>query len=258
MPSDAPPPPGGPLSRAALADMLADVRAYIRGMPTKPLVVLALAPLLVTLSMRLATVKFARELYASIYRGKTFDPLYYWGWVFVLQAILFYAVPVLVIKLVFKEPLSSFGHRLRPALKLWPLAVLFLGVMIPVTYIASLSPSFKTFYPMYPGSYRGAQYFLTFEAGLFILFFTQEFFFRGFIIDGLEPHFGHSAILISTGLYALGHYTKPLPEQLGAFLVGTLLGYLGARYKTFYFGILVHYGVAFFMDAVLVVPALMR
>ena len=35
---------------------------------------------------------------------------------------------VAVIKLAFKEPLRDYGHRMRPALKLWPLAILFLAV----------------------------------------------------------------------------------------------------------------------------------
>jgi uncharacterized protein len=130
--------------------------------------------------------------------------------------------------------------------------------MLPVTYASSLQPAFRKFYPLYRGSYLGWDRFLLFEVGIFSLFFTQEFFFRGFVIDGLRPHLGKSAILISTAMYGIGHVFKPLPEQLGAFFVGTLLGYIGDRYRTFYFGVIIHYLIALAMDAYLVVPELLR
>jgi membrane protease YdiL (CAAX protease family) len=78
------------------------------------------------------------------------------------------------------------------------------------------------------------------------------------LIEILKPKFGLNAILIASAMYGIAHYTKPLPEQLGAFLVGIVLGYIGDRYRTFYFGVIIHYLISLSMDAFLVVPALLR
>jgi membrane protease YdiL (CAAX protease family) len=78
------------------------------------------------------------------------------------------------------------------------------------------------------------------------------------LIELLKPKFGLNAIFIASAMYGIAHYTKPLPEQLGAFFVGLVLGYIGDRYRTFYFGIIIHYLIALSMDSFLVVPALLR
>jgi uncharacterized protein len=245
------------LRRTPLPEMAAEVRAYVKATPAKTFLALMLAPILITLTMRLASVPNAHDVLRRV-TGREPELLLCWYGVFCLQIVLLYVIPALCVKLVYKENLRDYGHQLRPVAKLWPLILLFLLIMIPVTYLSSRQPAFRTFYPLYPGSYKGWGPFLVFEAGIFSLFFTQEFFFRGFIIESLKPQFGNSAILISTAMYGIAHYSKPLPEQLGAFFVGILLGYLGDRYRTFYFGIVVHYLIAFAMDAFLVVPALLK
>jgi uncharacterized protein len=245
------------LDRTPIRAIYAEVRGYLAATSGKTLVGLILCPILITLVMRLANVQTARAMLA-LWTPAKLDLLYQWYCIFLVQFSLFYVIPVLCIKLGFREPLSEYGHQLRPLLRLWPLLLLFLAVMLPVTYAASLKPSFSTYYPLYRGSLESFQKFVLFEAGFLIVFFTQEFFFRGFLIEILKPKFGMNAILIASAMYGIAHYSKPLPEQLGAFIVGIVLGYIGDRYRTFYFGVIIHYLIAVSMDAFLVVPALLR
>lgn len=244
------------LARTAVPAVIADVRGYLAETSGKTLVGLLLCPLLITFTIRLGSVQMAEETLAHFIRGKL-DPLYHWYGVFALHITLLFAIPMLTIKLGFREPLREFGFQLRPLLRLWPLLLLFLAIMLPITYTSSRNPAFATYYPLYRGSLESWEKFLAFEGGLFLVFVTQEFFFRGFLIEILKPKFGMNAILMASAMYGIAHYTKPLPEQLGAFIVGILLGYIGDRYRTFFFGVIIHYLIAFSMDAFLVVPALL-
>jgi uncharacterized protein len=245
------------LARTPAADIHAEVRGYLAETSGKTLVGLLLCPILITLTLRLGNVHFLRET-LSRFAPVKLDPLYHWYGFFTVQFVFLYAIPVLCIKVGFREPLAEYGHQLRPLWRLWPLLLIFLLVMLPVTYSSSSRPAFSTYYPLYRGSLESWEKFLLFESGFIIVFFTQEFFFRGFLIEILKPKFGMNAILIASAMYGIAHYAKPLPEQLGAFFVGILLGYIGDRYRTFYFGVIIHYLISLSMDAFLVVPALLR
>ncbi len=244
------------LQRTAVPAIFAEVRGYIQATSRKTFVGLLVAPILMTLVLRLGIHPIAQQFF-SLFTSAKLDPIYHWYFVFVVQFILMYWIPVAIIKGGFRENLTDYGHQARPLLRLWPLILIFLAIMLPVTYVSSQQPSFSTYYPLYQGASRGWREFIVFEAGIFVLFWTQEFFFRGFLIEVLKPSFGHHAIMISTALYGVTHYAKPLPEQMGAFFVGLLLGYLGDRYRTFYFGVIIHYLIAFSMDAYLVIPRLL-
>lgn len=242
--------------RTAFPEIYAEIREYLASTTGKTIVGLLVCPILITLVMRLGNPGVVRETFAR-FTPEKLDPLYHWYGIFTLQFVLFYIIPVLCIKVGFRESLSDFGHQLRPLFRLWPLLLLFLAIMLPVVYVSSLKPSFSTYYPLYRGALESWQQFVLFEVGFLIVFFTQEFFFRGFLIEVLKPKFGLNAIFIASAFYGIAHYTKPLPEQLGAFFVGIVLGYIGDRYRTFVFGVVIHYLIALSMDSFLVVPVLL-
>lgn len=245
------------LARTTLPETVGDLRAHFADTTPKTLVGLLLCPVLVTLTLRLGDLRVTTAVLARFTPAKL-DQLYPWYGVFAVHVALLYVVPVLVIKLGLREPLAAYGHQLRPLARLWPLVLLFLAVMLPVTYLASRGPPFDTFYPLYRGARQSVRQFALFEGGFFLVFFTQEFFFRGFLIEVLKPKFGTNAIFIASALYGVAHYAKPLPEQLGAFVVGVVLGFVGERHRTFYFGVVVHYAIALSMDAYLCLPSLLR
>jgi membrane protease YdiL (CAAX protease family) len=79
-------------------------------------------------------------------------------------------------------------------------------------------------------------------------FLALEFFFRGYMLQGLRHKFGYGAIFVMVVPYCMIHYPKPLPETLGAILAGIALGTLAMRTRSIWGGVLIHVGVALTMD----------
>ena len=81
--------------------------------------------------------------------------------------------------------------------------------------------------------------------------FTQlfgEFFFRGFMLFGLEKRFGNSSILIQTIPFVVKHASKPFAEAMGSIVTGVVLGVLALETRSFIYGAAVHWLVAMSMD----------
>ena len=79
-------------------------------------------------------------------------------------------------------------------------------------------------------------------------FVSLEFFFRGFLLQGLRRALGSNAIFVMIVPYCMIHYGKPLPETLGAIGAGLILGTLAMRTRSIWGGVLIHIGVAMTMD----------
>ena len=79
-------------------------------------------------------------------------------------------------------------------------------------------------------------------------FVSLEFFFRGFILNGLRRALGSNAIFVMIVPYCMIHYGKPMPETLGAIGAGLILGTLALRTRSIWGGVLIHISVALTMD----------
>ena len=79
-------------------------------------------------------------------------------------------------------------------------------------------------------------------------FVALEFFFRGFLVQGLAPRFGFGAVFVPMLPYMMIHFGKPLPEAFGSIIAGFALGMLSLKSRTIYWGALVHICVACGMD----------
>ncbi|MBL4818145.1 MAG: CPBP family intramembrane metalloprotease [Deltaproteobacteria bacterium] len=173
------------------------------------------------------------------------------------QSFFFYLIiPALVIKLIFKQDLASYGFKLKGSLKNWQLYLAMFIFMLPIIYICSRSPSFQSHYPFYRLAAGESWYpnLLIWELFYLLQFIGLEFFFRGFMVHGLKERFGIHAILIMVIPYCMIHFNKPFLECLGSIIAGLLLGYLSYRNRSVMLGIAIHYGVALTMD----ISALLR
>lgn len=146
------------------------------------------------------------------------------------------------------KKLSEFGLR-RPVggTHLWLYAALFLAAL-PFLYFASARESFLDMYPFYRPGLEYPVYWAIFEVAYLLTFVTVEFFFRGFLIFGLEKHFGDSAVLVAAVPYCMIHFGKPMPETLAAIMGACILGTLALRTRSIYGGVVVHQLVAITMD----------
>jgi membrane protease YdiL (CAAX protease family) len=131
--------------------------------------------------------------------------------------------------------------------------------MLPGVYLAQKTSTFANQYPL-AGSYAytlvrpgkaevSPGLFAIYELGYMAYFVGWEFFFRGWMLNGLLPKFGRAgALLIPMVPFAIMHMGKAEPEALGSIVAGLALGILALRTRSFWYGFLVHAVVALWMD----------
>jgi membrane protease YdiL (CAAX protease family) len=138
------------------------------------------------------------------------------------------------------SPRGFFNH-------FWIYAVLF-ATILPVVFFASRTPAFRHTYPFYRMANRSPFDLWTWEALYAVQFVSLEFFFRGFLLQGLRRAFGANAIFVMIVPYCMIHYGKPMAETFGAIGAGLILGTLAMRTRSIWGGVLIHIGVATTMD----------
>lgn len=171
------------------------------------------------------------------------------NWVLILCTF-YFVVPVLLIKLFFKENLSDYGLKWNGALKDYRIYIAMLCVMVPLVAYFSTTASFQAKYPFYDLA-EGESLFPNFwiwEVLYFLQFFALEFFFRGFMVHGLKHRFGIYSVLVMMIPYCMIHFGKPLPETIAAILAGLVLGVLSLKTRSILLGVAIHYSVGLMMD----------
>jgi membrane protease YdiL (CAAX protease family) len=171
------------------------------------------------------------------------------NWVLILCTF-YFILPVLVIKLFFREDLTDYGLKLKGAFKDYWIYLIMLSVIVPLVAYFSTTASFQEKYPFYELS-AGEKLFPNFwiwEGLYFLQFVALEFFFRGFMVHGLKHRFGIYSVLVMTIPYCMIHFGKPLPETIAAILAGLVLGMLSLKTRSILLGVAIHYSVGLMMD----------
>ena len=116
---------------------------------------------------------------------RLFD-LLYWA---IGQQIIYVVVPVTIITLAFREPLSDYGVKFRGLMRFGPLYAGMVAVMVPLVLWASQDEGFRQTYPFYrlaPGEPLWPR-FVIWEVLYVLQFVALEFFFRGYLLHGVRP-----------------------------------------------------------------------
>ena len=174
--------------------------------------------------------------------------LAYW----VIVSVFFYvAVPTVIVKAVYRGRLADYGLDLKLENGFLPLLLQSAVVMLPLTYLMSLTAGFSAKYPflkVYNGDPYLSSTLLVWELIYFLQFFGLEFFFRGFLLHSLRPALGAYAIFVMMVPYCMIHFGKPMPEAFAAIMAGVFLGWLSYRNGNIWLGLVLHCLVAFSMD----------
>ena len=226
---------------------------YLRGWDRQATVILLASALLLTLHRYYSRRSFFNRHFAEYFNGGPLAesyPYYYW---FLTTAITLLFVPAIVAKFGTGERLSHYGFRLGNQKLGWSITGMAWVLMIPVVILAVIVyPPFLAKYPLSKVVADSWQTFLPYQLAYGVYMFSWEYFFRGFMLFGLERKFGNYSILIQTIPFAVMHYSKPLPEALGSIIAGVLLGVLAFETRTFLYGAAIHWLVAMTMDVVAV------
>lgn len=132
---------------------------------------------------------------------------------------------------------------------------LMLLLMIPLITIASFQPDFQHTYPQYRFyNYKGAfgmspiQSEGIFELAYGLDFVSIELMYRGALIVGMAKILGREAVLPMAGAYVILHFGKPAGEAISSFFGGMILGIHALAKKNIFGGIIIHVGIAYFME----------
>jgi uncharacterized protein len=165
----------------------------------------------------------------------------------------FLVVPAVIIWLR-GERLRAYGMQARGFFQHAWIYAFMLGLVIPVVWLASGTQAFSNYYPIYRLAGRSWFDFCFWEIVYSMQFLALEFFFRGFIVLGLEDRLGSAIVAAAVVPYCMIHYGKPLPEVCGAIVAGIVLGTLALKTRSILAGAAIHVTVAVSMD----VSALLR
>ena len=177
--------------------------------------------------------------------------LYALGWWVLISITFYFVIPAAWVVLVQKRRLTEIGLKRRAEPGFIKLLAVCMAIMLPLTYLMSLTAGFAAKYPflrVYDGSPYFSSRLLVWEAIYALQFFGLEFFFRGFLVHSLKPSIGPYAILAMTVPYTMIHFQKPMAETFAAIFAGLFLGWISYRNGTIWLGLVLHCSVAFSMD----------
>lgn len=179
-------------------------------------------------------------------------------------------VPMLSIVLLFRESPEKFGFTLGFDKKgIWPAVGIMFGALMAVILIFGIFRwrDFQAYYPLFkhfsdyadvfgrPGISPfevnpGVAVFALASYGMYLFFW--EFFFRGYLLQGLERSIGYWAVLVQAAAFCLLHVGKPPLEVVASFGAGIILGILALRAKSFIPGFVLHWGVSLCFDLLVI------
>lgn len=156
-------------------------------------------------------------------------------------------LPALIVRFVFRQPLSAYGMTGRGFVRHLPVYLVLLVPVLVAVAIVSDNEAFQATYPFYRNP-KGWGDLVAWEVLYLGQFFALEFFFRGFLLHATKERLGALAVPAMLIPYVMIHFTKPAPEAVGAIIAGTVLGVLALRTGTIWGGVFVHGAVAASMD----------
>lgn len=153
------------------------------------------------------------------------------------RLLLYLAIPLLTIMLVFRERPGEYGLALGD----WRAGVLLtLGGMLLISPILWLTARGGAMRAYYESQIAGLPW------STFLDLLGWEFFFRGFILFSYTRRFGADGLWLQAVPFALAHMGKPEVETLSTILGGFVFGWLAYRTRSFVYPFVLHWFVATF------------
>jgi len=165
-----------------------------------------------------------------------------------INIICLLVIPLCVVKFGLRERVSDYGMTLGDW-RVWGRhAIVYLVIVVPVIFIASRQDTFKLYYPMFEMARSNWHLLIVWELAYGAYFFAWEYFFRGFLLQGIAKTLGPAAIALQTVPFVMMHLGKPEPELYASIIAGLALGVTAYRSRSFVGCWLVHWVCAASMD----------
>ncbi len=225
--------------RDRLRNEWAVLREHLARIDRQAAVVLVVAAALVILHSQIGSKGFFREAFAGAVAPENMA-LGSWAWRFVMQGVLGFVVPVVILMGFFKRKPGEIGLGLGD----WRLASLIAGLYLPLvaagTWVLSADPAFQAQYPHLREAAFDWQTFALYELLYVFYWIGWEYLWRGFVLFGTAPAFGYLAVVVQTVPFAILHMGKPPAEAYLSILGGLALGALVWRCRSFWIAVPIH------------------
>ena len=215
----------------------------------KTIIILLATPVLLTLYRYYGLPAFYDSKLSFFFSGAVLSGFYRDFFNFLLTFILLMLIPVLIIKVVFKEKLGDYGFK-RGDLKygLWSIAIILPLTTLGV-WLSSRQADFQQEYSAFKINLFSLNSFLIYAAAFFIYYLAFEFFFRGFMLQGLRASLGDlNSLLIQTIPCCLVHLGKPASEIFASIVASLVFGYLVFRTRSLWYVIIIHWLIGVFLN----------
>ncbi|MDX1700346.1 MAG: CPBP family intramembrane glutamic endopeptidase [Melioribacteraceae bacterium] len=169
----------------------------------------------------------------------------YW---FLLDFILFFLIPLYIVKLSFREDLKSFGITFGNKRAGVFYTIISILIFIPIIYLISNTEDYSKYFPLMQSAKSDLLIFIIYEVVFILFIFSWEFVFRGYMLFGLEKKFGFYSILIQMIPFVLLHNGKPFLETIASVLGAIFLGYLALRTRSVIYGFIIHALILVILD----------
>ncbi|MEZ4702426.1 MAG: CPBP family intramembrane glutamic endopeptidase [Rhodothermales bacterium] len=220
----------------------------VRGLDRQTLFVLTAAAVLMVTQFVFGSRTLFRQDIAPHFFPETWHQLAGWGWWFSMQGITGFVLPVVFLRVLFRQSATDMGLGLGDWRLASTLALLYLPFVVIGTWILSNDPAFIRSYPHYqPAAFNWVEFFI-YEILFLFYWFGWEYLWRGFILFGTRHTLGLYAILVQTIPFAALHVTKPTAEAYLSILGGIALGALVWRCRSFWIAVPIHAVQMFVLD----------
>jgi len=154
---------------------------------------------------------------------------------------LFGVIPILIVKRIFREKLADYGLRVGNGRRVLVNSLVFVPLMFMIGLLTGRDPAFWNVYPYNPLVTDAPTLFFCHALTYLAYYFGWEFFFRGFLQQGLRASMGVcNAVLVQTMASAILHFGHPMSETLGSIVGGLLWGFLALRCRCLWAGFIQH------------------
>lgn len=235
-----------------IARVKSELRFFRDSLELVPATVFVVAGLMLCVHHYYGSGRFFRKVIGPLVMAREDIPYascFYWS---VTSWFTYLLVPLLAITIAGRLRREQAPSTTGLGLGDWRMGLaccaIFYGVMLPLLAVIAFNGDFQGKYPLCEEATRSVARFVAYEISFALYFIAWEYFWRGFLLFGLEKKFGFWTIFVSMLPFVVAHWPKPDLEAMSSILGGLALGYLALRTRSIWYGWFIHSATAITLE----------
>jgi len=229
----------------------------------KPILIIGTVLIVSFIYFLVGTPSFYEKYLGSFTEGGTFGFLAPSLYQFAVTLVLFFFLPMLLIKNILHEKPGDYGWQVGDRRTGWLVLIWGIPLVLVMAWLSSRQPEFHRQYPLFisklssfPLKGQNITVFILYEFTYIFYYIGWEFFFRGFALFGLKNSMGTTGALIFQAVIStLLHISKPMPELIMALPGGIIFGLVAFRCRSIRSVIIAHWLLGFSLDLFILISA---